>query len=204
MAASGKFPFAKNGLTIGTGNDTIEKTTGAAKGVSLDVKEALEGANPNYNQNDPAGPYGINCQRSVIAYELHRRGYDVDALPLNDPDADEYSTLDGYAKAFVGIKMEAPATSAPENIAEFISGKMAAWGEGSRATIKIEWKNRRSSGHVFVAERIDRDTMFLDQQNGDTDVSGYFLFAKPTEVLFGRIDNLPLADDLGALVKKRG
>ena len=45
-------------------------------------EEALANANAaNYNKDRA---YQINCQRVVWAYELQRRGYDVEALPNND------------------------------------------------------------------------------------------------------------------------
>ena len=42
------------------------------------VEEALAGANPHYREGRE---WQQNCQRCIYAYEMQRRGYDVEALP---------------------------------------------------------------------------------------------------------------------------
>lgn len=50
----------------------------AVQGKTFSIEDSLKGANPKYARGTQ---YGVNCQRCVQAYELRRRGYDVEALP---------------------------------------------------------------------------------------------------------------------------
>ena len=72
---------SKAGLTAATATailDIVEQATGAKKGTSMAIQDAVKGANPNYSRGSA---YGVNCQRCVQAYEFRRRGYDVVAKP---------------------------------------------------------------------------------------------------------------------------
>ncbi len=70
--------FDKNGNIL----DQQGRQMGARLWKPLSIEEALRGANlDNYR---PDSPYSENCQRSVPASELRRRGYDVEALPRQD------------------------------------------------------------------------------------------------------------------------
>lgn len=48
------------------------------QGTPLSITDALKGANPRFAKGTQ---YAVNCQRCVQAYELRRRGYNVEALP---------------------------------------------------------------------------------------------------------------------------
>lgn len=48
------------------------------QGKTFSIEDSLKGANHKYARGTQ---YGVNCQRCVQAYELRRRGYDVEALP---------------------------------------------------------------------------------------------------------------------------
>lgn len=47
-------------------------------GKARTIDEALAATNPNY---DKGLEWQQNCQRCVFAYEMERRGYDVEAMP---------------------------------------------------------------------------------------------------------------------------
>lgn len=48
------------------------------RGKQKTVDEALAGSNPHYREGRE---WQQNCQRCIYAYEMQRRGYDVEALP---------------------------------------------------------------------------------------------------------------------------
>ena len=64
---------------------------------------------------------------------------------------------------------------------------MAAWGNGARAEVFMVWPN--GSGHVFVAEQRNGETIFVDPQNPAADASKYLEKAVAGSVKFLRIDN---------------
>lgn len=58
--------------------DDVEAALNIKRGVSIDIRDAATGANPNLTTSRE---YQVNCQRCVQTYEFRRRGYDVEAMP---------------------------------------------------------------------------------------------------------------------------
>jgi hypothetical protein len=191
--------YYEKDLTEGGDGDIIEETKGADRDVPMDIQKALEGANPNYEAGKWGGPYNDNCQRCVPAYELRRRGEDVEALPCNNPHRDIY-TWD-WTRPYKDIELDRVNSSRTKTYADNINKKMTEWGDGSRAAVHVEWKGGMGA-HVFIAEQHKGKTLFLDPQNGRNDVSDYFKRAR--EVVIGRIDNVTFFDKMGDIVKDRG
>ena len=72
---------------------------------------------------------------------------------------------------------------------------MEEWGSDVRAIVRVRWKPENGGGgHVFIAERTNGTTRFIDPQNGEADARSYFDFAKGSEVFCMRIDNLPFSE----------
>ena len=105
------------------------------KGTPLSMAEAWFDANPYYSDN--YAEFSENCQRCVFAYELRRRGYDVEALPTyqNDrmPRGNNWtSALSGMTNVSVGRTTENATLKA-------IDKQMEQWGDGSRAILRLKW-----------------------------------------------------------------
>ena len=80
---------------------------------------------------------------------------------------------------------------------------MLSWGEGSRAIVGVRW-NGSNVGHVFIAERKNGKTHYVDPQNGSTDCSEYFKDAAKGHTFVTRIDNLtPTVDILECCENRR-
>ena len=66
-------------------NDPLSRYAGV-RGRPMEVDPAARDANPNYAKGEE---YRTNCQRCIWAYEMRRRGYDVEAKPrtrsMTDP-----------------------------------------------------------------------------------------------------------------------
>jgi hypothetical protein len=75
-----------------------------------------------------------------------------------------------------------------------IIDNMKGWGEGARAEIGVDWDG--GGGHVFVAEVINGEVVFMDPQSGNTNCSDYFDFVVPGLVELVRIDNLEFSDKI--------
>lgn len=163
----------------------------------------IKNSNPFYKESTP---YNINCQRCVVAYELRRRGYDVQAMPnyrynsfqqwwlspsekdYYEYQKDVYEHWDEYFKEAewisVGEKNDSNSTK------NKIISQMSDFGPGARAEIYVDWKG--GGAHVFIAENVDGKIQFMDPQSGKIDVSYYFsdsvMIAEETRMC--RIDNL--------------
>lgn len=185
---------SKAGLTAATATailDIVEQATGAKKGTSMAIQDAVKGANPNYSRGSA---YGVNCQRCVQAYEFRRRGYDVVAKPkpstnniiswgsecFIQPGAYQYS-YQAYALNQTEAAVKKALTNAPD---------------GSRFSIYIKWKRTYGgSAHVFIAEKTGGVVHYLDPQTGNMDASDYF--TRGSKGCFGyfRLDDKALTTD---------
>ncbi len=134
---AGKFPdgisyeewekkFVGGGLTTG-GNDDIIKSTADLKKISgtHTIVDDYKAVNPHYSEG---GTYKSNCTGCTVAYELRRRGYDVEALAKSGTQNSDW--LKGFEGA-VFMRPSARATNAAE-AAKDISDSVRKWGENSR------------------------------------------------------------------------
>ena len=186
------------------------------KGRAANPLDAAARANPNYAKGVE---WQYNCQRCVVAYELLRRGYDVEArvrVFKNDPVFSRgngsvvvrFGKRDGMnvgVPSFKGQKWEKPGPKdrrSPKTVMADIDAKMSGWGEGSRAIVAVAWKG--GGAHVFIAERMNGTVRYIDPQSGRMDASSHFNRAMPSSVHVSRVDNLSPADSIiGEYVKKR-
>lgn len=141
---------------------------------SHDVDDDVKAANPHYSEGLK---YQDNCQRCVWAYEMRRRGYDVEALPsLTNSDTLPYMMNPrGWPEVIKNGRNELiiPEGRTGKAIKKNIENQMEEWGDGSRAIVRVRWQ-KGDSGHVFIAEQVDGKTRFVDPQSGEKDVTYYF------------------------------
>lgn len=187
--------------TTSTGASAIKKT-GINK---LDTEKVLSDHTIDdcYNTTNPlystGREYQVNCQRVVSTYEARRRGYDVVSAPaiLTAPDTLPYMMHQkGWANVYKdGIaNLEHLQGSRSSTIKKSIESKMAGYGDGARAIIRVQWQG--GGGHVFIAEQINGATEFIDPQPGTRDCSYYFNagMIKPSATRLLRIDDKDFTD----------
>ena len=170
--------------------DVVTQATGVRQGKPLSVEKAAQGANPDFNidvQNR------VNCQRCVQAYELRRRGYDVEAMPKPKRNnrvswGSECFGDNGQSRA------KAIAAYTLNQTEKQVKKELANAPDGARYSIYIHWKSARSA-HVFVAEKTGGVIKFVDPQTGDMDASGYFARGSKGKFGFFRMDDKPLTTD---------
>lgn len=123
------------------------------------IEADAENVNPNYDP-DKNGEWENNCQSCAPAYEMRRRGYDVEAKPFTNEN--EYLSLNPEAA------WDNPDVQTTEgNGKADIEYQMQEWGEGSRAEVVVYWKE--GGGHAFCAEQVDGKTKFVDPQVASSD-----------------------------------
>ena len=148
--------------------DTLMQSIGAKH---TDKKLDISGVNPNYSKG---GGYTNNCQRCVPTYEARCRGYDVEALSSDGDKIPGVLNLAGNSRAV--WKNQTVETFTAKKFKTGVEKRMAEWGDGARAELRIGWEGLRW-GHVFVAVQENGSTKFLDPQNPTKDASQYFALA---------------------------
>lgn len=185
---------SKAGLTAATATailDIVEQATGAKKGTSMAIQDAVKGANPNYSRGSA---YGVNCQRCVQAYEFRRRGYDVVAKPKPSTN----NIISWGSECFIqpGAYQYSYQAYALNQTEAAVRKALANAPDGSRFSIYIKWKRTYGgSAHVFIAEKTGGVVHYLDPQTGNMDASDYF--TRGSKGCFGyfRLDDKALTTD---------
>ena len=185
---------SKAGLPAATATailDIVEQATGAKKGTSMAIQDAVKGANPNYSRGSA---YGVNCQRCVQAYEFRRRGYDVVAKPKPSTN----NIISWGSECFIqpGAYQYSYQAYALNQTEAAVKKALANAPDGSRFSIYIKWKRTYGgSAHVFIAEKTGGVVHYLDPQTGNMDASDYF--TRGSKGCFGyfRLDDKALTTD---------
>lgn len=132
------------------------------RGKPFSVDEAAKLTNPHFKSGRE---WRYNCQRCVFAYEMLRRGYNVEAKPRIFDGTDRLPYGDstgGWKQVMTGMEQ---VNMPSRNTIAKMDAQMAQWGDGSRAIVRVTWKGSRS-GHVFVAEQVNGQTHYIDPQVG--------------------------------------
>lgn len=184
--------------------DEIEKAFGMHKAEAMSHNDANElRGNPNYRLG---GGYRINCQSCVVAYEMRRRGYDVEAnrntgRKGNIPDELSYATEKAWLDDNGNIPKKQRAGGRyydGNKMKNKTSGEMLSEFENLTSTpgryhIDFDWEGGRS-GHIITAERFVDGTMRVyDPQCGKV-ISDFRTYAEDISLASGirilRVDNL--------------
>lgn len=174
---------------------------------SHSIETDLAKVNPNYSHTNRNSVWNVNCQRCVMAYEARRRGYDVEALPV--PGGQDSLPIMNHPNGWPTVyknpnPIECSAnsgTAAKMNVDE----QMEQWGDNCRAIVRVRWKPEYGGGgHVFIAERINGVTRYIDPQNNCTDAKDYFMDAMGQGVYCMRTDDQEFSDKIKLCCKNRG
>jgi len=125
------------------------------------IKVARAYANLNYQYDNYSYRYTENCQRSCVAYEMLRRGYDVMAKAA--PHNDKLCVDELYMNAFKN-----------PNIVYINKGQRKFQTrlnklENGRYFVQVAWHND-TVGHVFIVEKHGSRVYSIDPQTNETNV----------------------------------
>lgn len=124
--------------------------------------------NPKFSESEE---YRNNCQRCVPAYEARSRGYDV--VALSSAGDKQKGALNLAYNSTAMWKNQDKVYLPAKTFKQEVEQKMAEWGDGARAEVRVKWKKSRW-GHVFMAIQENGKTLFVDPQNPSADVASYF------------------------------
>jgi hypothetical protein len=158
------------------------------------IQADLEAVNPNYGKE---ADYNENCGNCIAAFEMRRRGFDVEANPRMAMPIKEWLDM------FEEFKALKPASESKVGVLDILTREISSWGEGARGTIYGVWDWRENYGHFFSVEVCKGKVMFVDSQDGKSDVAWYFDRMKPDSIIYGRLDNLSPSENIIHTVKNR-
>ncbi|MFF9785645.1 toxin glutamine deamidase domain-containing protein [Streptomyces nigrescens] len=153
-----------------------------ARRANKGVEQALQKSNPKYYPGVRA--YSHNCTHVAQAYELRRRGMDVEAAPDKTGGRSVYD----YSQPWGGLQQYTECDNSAPDVGR--SEVERAFAEpGSRGLVRVRWKN--GGGHAFNVENVDGTVRFIDAQPTPpvTDASHYFSLAESSG--FIRLDDKP-------------
>ncbi len=163
-------------------NRELSQVLPVIQGKIMNFTEADQGkSNPNFTLPDASEKgFHHNCQTCTLAYELRRRGFNVEAAP--NPVLDGYKNYRDFSKFCTSKKIEwkdrflsADGTRAEYVMSigikdtgfaklKFIEEKTAKQG---RYEIYCAWKGKDAGAHVFIVERQkDGNLLWFDPQTG--------------------------------------
>lgn len=181
---------------------TLKEAIGE-KGKAKSMAEAYYDANPHFSYD--YNEFKKNCQRCVMAYELRRRGYDVEALPTYEND--EMPKSKNWLKALSGTEEVNVGRRTQEGVFNAIKDQMKKWGDGSRAILKLEWAGKKS-GHVENVEYNKGVLYAFDSQNNKQSINSRLIkedlsqaVLKKTELI--RVDKAKITENMKYMVKKK-
>lgn len=157
----------------------------------------MAACNPKYSKG---GVYKSNCISCALAYDMRRRGYDVEAMPIDTTIAINGS-LPVQLGFYKGEKLEIfEVPKDPDVATKQFSNQILKYGDGSRGMLRIRWKN--GDGHAAVWEVDDGSFVVRDPQNNTiVDLSDYVRRAKT--FYYFRTDNLEPTERTMQFVKNR-
>ena len=160
-------------------------------------KDDMAACNRQYSKG---GVYKNNCISCALAYDLRRRGYDVEAVPIDTTSATNGS-LPVQLGFYKGEKLEV--FEVPKDLyaaTKRFSNQILKYGDGSRGMLRIRWKN--GDGHAAVWEVDGNSVIVRDPQNNTiVDLSDYMCRAKI--FYYFRTDNLEPTEKVTRFVKNR-
>lgn len=167
------------------------------QGKPLSPDKAMERANPDRQAIDAMSysDYTENCQRCVIAYELNRRGYNVEAESTFQRDPMPMG--DNLLSTFKGARRQNVGATTTAKVNKNIDGKLE---NGNRAIVFV---SSGRGGHVFNVEKKNGKLHYYDAQtNTKYDPARVFNHVNRREVGIARVDNLSLTDNVRQMVRK--
>ena len=167
------------------------------KTTETNQNEDMAACNPKYLKG---GVYKNNCISCALAYDMRRRGYDVEAMPIDTTSATNGS-LPVQLGFYKGEKLEV--FEVPKDLyaaTKQFSNQILKYGDGSRGILRIRWKN--GDGHAVVWEVDGNSVIVRDPQNNTiVDLSDCMCRAKT--FYYFRTDNLEPTEKVTRFVKNR-
>ena len=162
--------------------------------------EDMNAINPKYERGTYA--YTMNCSYCTAAYDLRRRGYDVqaDAISTHDPSTIYQNIASWYdGEEIKSFDVKNSGVSAEEASAQ-LEAELKSYGDGARGHLMLYWTN--GGGHDVIWEVEHGDVVIRDcQTNQKLEVVDYLQLTK--DGMYFRTDNIQPNEKILETVKSR-
>ena len=195
--ALNKAKAKKTAETIGYDTREVEKLKDLKKKTEKGtIEEDLKAINPSKKSVGA----DMNCMNCVVAMEMRRRGYDVEARLSDAKLTSEYSKTfkDFKFSEFNSLKKE------KENRKQYMNrsynellNQLEKYGKGSRGPISIRYDKKlgTSIGHMMYWENKNGVVTIYNPQ-GFGNAEKIFSLCDPASILIGRFDNLKVNESV--------
>jgi len=161
----------------------------------------LLAVNPNV---DKGLEYQVNCGYCAAAFEMRRRGHDVEAAPLTTGQG---IAREEWCDLFEGFQPLSPRSLTPEDVISEMELEILSWGNGARGTVLGLFRESFAGrpGHIFSFEVMNGRVVFVDAQDAGINAVQYLKDMRPDSIEYGRLNNLkPSAKTIRVALRKRG
>lgn len=178
-------------------NDFLDEALDKKESEFSDAEDQAA-VNPNYDPNDPYGPYNNNCYACTVAYELRQRGYDVEATADADGETLE-NILDFYEGEEASLYQYNPIIQTEEAV-DAVEEELLKHPNGSRGQYIVYWST--GGAHSMAWEITDGEVLIRDCQTNDIYTIEQITPYTNTTVVF-RTDNVDLNPEILDCVENR-
>ena len=154
------------------------------------------------NTDYPDEGHVMNCTSCTTAYELRRRGYDVEAIYMKNGKMREEVETWYKGSSFTKYKSDGQHKTNSEGIYSQFSN----CGDGARGVVSVTWKE--GGRHIMNWENIGGQTYIVDCQSNK--VYPQWKFERSVsqkvnwdDVAFMRVDNLELTEKVKDMIHER-
>ena len=170
--------------------------------------EHQKAINPDYEYGTKYD-YSMNCSFCTAAYDLRKRGYDVEANPISLSEAYTiedictwYKGAESVSRSQVASNYKIHSESIGETInpTDMLKYELARHGDGARGHLALYWSN--GGGHDVIWEVKNGEVMIRDCQTGN--VSRTFSeLSYASDYAYVRTDNLEPTEEVLRTVRNR-
>ena len=178
----------------------------ATQKTKLKKSEDQAAVNPYYYTNDDK--YTTNCAYCTAAYDLRRRGYDVEAAAISeghgntiDKIASWYKDAEVVTMADVIVESVKSGESADKEIYEILKEDLLKHGEGARGHFCVQWKS--GGAHDVIWEVENGEVVFRDCQTNNTTTNVEWYTSRAKYFNYFRSDNLEIDESILETVRNK-
>lgn len=170
-----------------TGGPQGQGPAGGHWGDPAGLSDALVKTNPNFGAGRQ---WKENCPNCVQAFELRRRGLDVEAAPLTGGGSSAWAEKT-WGRGFTDV------SDSPGGSRAALDQAFQQFGPGSRGVVRAIYGNGAS--HVFSVENLNNELRYVCSQQHLEDATRFF--RNVDQVAYVRLDDLPMPNLNGPISK---